>query len=123
MHSANNLLSNNAFVNNGLTVRRSYFNAVENNTVNGKPLVYLENKSNFRIQADAGQVVLVRCDNIKVDELINECKDSKGLPNLEALASISCGECQISFHSPRSASKTFSMVSRASFCIERRGRS
>ncbi|GAG53102.1 unnamed protein product, partial [marine sediment metagenome] len=41
---------------------------VENNTVNGKPLVYLENTSNQTI-TDAGQVILVNCDNITLANL------------------------------------------------------
>jgi parallel beta-helix repeat protein len=43
-------------------------NIVEGNTVNGKPLVYLEDISNYTV-ADAGQVVLIRCKNIRVENL------------------------------------------------------
>jgi len=38
----NNTLISNIFVNNGLFVWYSHDNIVEDNTVNGKPLVYLE---------------------------------------------------------------------------------
>jgi len=41
---------------------------VENNTVNGKPLVYLEDVTNCSV-GDAGQVVLVGCDGIRVENL------------------------------------------------------
>jgi parallel beta-helix repeat protein len=41
---------------------------VEDNTVNGKPLVYLEGVTNYSV-GDAGQVVLVRCDSIRVENL------------------------------------------------------
>jgi parallel beta-helix repeat protein len=41
---------------------------VENNTVDGKPLVYLEGASNYTVD-DAGQVILVRCENIRVESL------------------------------------------------------
>ena len=66
--SSNNILTNNTFVNDGISVGGSYQNTVENNTVNGKPLVYLEDESDFTI-ADAGQVILVNCDNITVENL------------------------------------------------------
>ncbi len=68
VYSNNNALRNNIFVNDGLWVSESYGNFVENNTVNGKPLVYLENESDSMI-ASAGQVVLVGCDNITVKGL------------------------------------------------------
>ena len=41
---------------------------MEDNTVNGKPLVYLEDASDFRVN-DAGQVILVNCTNITVENL------------------------------------------------------
>jgi parallel beta-helix repeat protein len=41
---------------------------VEDNTVNGKPLVYLEDASNYTVE-DAGQVILVNCTNITVENL------------------------------------------------------
>jgi len=66
--SNNNLISGNTFVNNGLFVWDSYQNIVENNTVNGRPLVYLEEKSDH-VVADAGQIILVRCENITVKSL------------------------------------------------------
>lgn len=54
----------------GLYVRRSYNNAVDGNTVNGKPLVYLEGVSEAEIRGSAGQVVLVRCRGVRVAELL-----------------------------------------------------
>jgi parallel beta-helix repeat protein len=63
--SNNNSISDNTFVNCGLLVSDSYQNIIENNTVNDKPLIYLEGVSNY-IVSDAGQVILVRCDNILV---------------------------------------------------------
>jgi len=67
-YSNNNILTNNTFVNNGISVGGSYPNTVEDNTVNGKPLVYLEDESDLTV-ADAGQVILVNCDNITVENL------------------------------------------------------
>ncbi len=66
--SSNNVISGNSFVNNGLLVWQTYGNVVSGNLVNGKPLVYLEEVSNYTVQ-EAGQVVLVRCSNIKVENL------------------------------------------------------
>jgi parallel beta-helix repeat protein len=67
--SNNNTLTNNTFINDGFYVEEdSYRNTVTNNTVNGKPLVYIEDTSNFVIQT-AGQVILVNCINITVENL------------------------------------------------------
>jgi parallel beta-helix repeat protein len=66
--SSGNGVSGNTFTNDGLFVYDSYQNSVENNTVNGRPLAYLEGVSNYTV-ADAGQVVLVRCENIRVEGL------------------------------------------------------
>jgi len=66
--SSNNSISGNTFTNDGLHVENSYQNSVENNTVNGRPLVYLEGVSNYTV-VDAGQVVLIRCENIRVEGL------------------------------------------------------
>jgi parallel beta-helix repeat protein len=41
---------------------------VENNTVNSKPLVYLQSISDYVVN-DAGQVILVNCTNIRVENL------------------------------------------------------
>jgi parallel beta-helix repeat protein len=41
---------------------------VEDNTVNGKPLVYLGDVSDYKVE-DAGQVILVNCTNITVENL------------------------------------------------------
>ena len=64
-HSSNNNISDNSFFNDGLFVYYSYQNNVYNNTVNGKTLVYLEEKSN-KVIKDAGQIVLINCNNIIV---------------------------------------------------------
>lgn len=44
----------------------SYMSSVENNTINGKPLVYLENVSNYSV-GYAGQILLVSCSNITIE--------------------------------------------------------
>jgi len=70
--SSNNTVSDNAFLNDGLWVEDAYSNTVDGNTVNGKPLAYLEGKSDCAI-SDAGQVILVNCTNITVDGLDLSC--------------------------------------------------
>ncbi len=61
--SNHNTIINNSFYNNGLYVSYSYHNTIENNTVNGKPIVYLEDESD-KIITNAGQIILVNCNNI-----------------------------------------------------------
>jgi len=56
------------FVDDGLAVWFSYGNVVVDNVVNGKPLVYLEEASGL-VVGDAGQVVVVRCSNMTVQNL------------------------------------------------------
>jgi parallel beta-helix repeat protein len=61
-----NTVIGNTFTNSGLLVgaRR---NTVQDNTVNGRPLVYLEGVSGVTVSGDnVGQVVLVDCDHITV---------------------------------------------------------
>ncbi|RZN34682.1 MAG: hypothetical protein EF813_09715 [Methanosarcinales archaeon] len=63
--SGNSIIEN-TFVNDGVHVcQDSTKNEVRDNTVNGKPLIYLENESDQEIKG-AGQVILVNCDNITV---------------------------------------------------------
>jgi parallel beta-helix repeat protein len=72
--SNNNTITGNVFVNDGLFVYFSYQNTVEDNTVNGKPLVYLEDVSDYKVE-DAGQVIIVNCNNISIEnlDLSNTC--------------------------------------------------
>ncbi len=59
-------IESNVFIDNGLFLSASYNNSVVNNSVNGKPLLYQENKRDVIIDIDAGQIVLIKCDNITV---------------------------------------------------------
>ncbi len=62
----NTVFSNNEFVKGGLVIfERCYQNLFFGNTVNGKPLVYLERQAN-QVIVGAGQVVLIDCANIAV---------------------------------------------------------
>ncbi len=63
-----NTINDNTFFNNGLFVI-SPDNSFNNNTVNGKPLVVLKSESNKVIQSDAGQVILLNCDKITIQNL------------------------------------------------------
>jgi parallel beta-helix repeat protein len=65
-HSERNNISDNIFLKGGLSCYYSYLNAVYNNTVNGKPLVYLENEHDIIINDAAGQIILIRCSSITV---------------------------------------------------------
>ena len=62
----NTVFSNNEFVKGGLVIfEPCYQNLFFGNTVNGKPLVYLERQANQAIDG-AGQVVLIDCTNMVV---------------------------------------------------------
>jgi len=63
-----NTVHNNTFIDDGLHIGVSLDNSVENNTVNGRPLVYLEGVSDVEVE-DAGQIVLVNCRNMTVENL------------------------------------------------------
>jgi parallel beta-helix repeat protein len=63
--SYSNIFINNTFINDGFIVLFSYQNTMINNRVNGKPLVYLEDASDYMVE-EAGQVILVNCNNVTV---------------------------------------------------------
>ncbi len=64
--SSGNVVTNNSFIRCGLGAMYSHrSNAVRDNTVNGKPLVYLEGAADVTV-ADAGQVFLVDCTGVTV---------------------------------------------------------
>ncbi len=68
------VIENNVFVNDGVFVI-STGNSVSNNTVNGKPLLYLEQVSNRYISGSYGQIILVNVTNITVDSQIISSSD------------------------------------------------
>ncbi|MEM2100541.1 MAG: NosD domain-containing protein [Thermoproteota archaeon] len=68
--SSNNMIVKNRFIGCGLDIEKSYGNVVTDNTVNGKPLVYLEGEYGKTIsKGDIGQVILVKCFNMTVENL------------------------------------------------------
>jgi parallel beta-helix repeat protein len=66
--SSDNSVLGNLLVGDGLFVSDSYGNTVLGNLMNVKPLVYLENVSDSAV-VDAGQVILVNCNRIRVENL------------------------------------------------------
>jgi len=72
----NNQISNNTFIGNGIVIPEAYTrdNLIINNTVNGKPLIFLYKQSNKIIDKNAGQIILVTCDNITISSI---CFDKK----------------------------------------------
>jgi parallel beta-helix repeat protein len=66
--SSNNTIAGNVFADGGLSVYNSYGNLVEDNLVNGKPLIYLEGVSDVNV-GYAGQVILVNSANVKIENL------------------------------------------------------
>jgi parallel beta-helix repeat protein len=63
--------SNNAFTNGGLVVfNPGVENTFSGNTINGKPLAYLEGQSSQVIDS-ANQVILVNCNNIEIKNVYN----------------------------------------------------
>jgi len=61
-----NSVANNHFITDGLFVLGSTQNTIVNNTVNGKPLIYLEGCLDYILEEEVGQVLLVHCLNITV---------------------------------------------------------
>jgi parallel beta-helix repeat protein len=75
------IISNNTLKNNGLFIRSTApkENIVKNNTINGKPIVYLEDKSNKIVQQNAGQIILVNCEKIKISSQNLDIKTGIGI--------------------------------------------
>ena len=63
-----NEIIDNVFTNDGVWVYGAWVNTFLNNFVNDKPLIYLEEETDKTIDEDAGQVILVSCDNIEVKD-------------------------------------------------------
>ena len=63
-----NSIENNNFTDYGIAVltENCY---VTNNTVNNKPIIYYEDINNLIISEEVGQVIIVRCDNITIQNM------------------------------------------------------
>jgi parallel beta-helix repeat protein len=68
-YSSSSNITGNTFWHGGLTVSNSYGNVVVDNLANGKPLAYLEGVSDMAMVEDAGQIILVDCNRIRVENL------------------------------------------------------
>ena len=75
-------ISNNEFIKNGIgfsgyvftnvpEVRFNPFNhTIENNTVNGKPMLHFKNQNNIYLEGTtAGQIIIVNCSNVEIKNL------------------------------------------------------
>jgi len=68
--SNHNNIRDNIFMNDGIVVLDSFQNSLEDNTVNGKPLIYLEGVSGHTIKdLAAGQIILVDCEDVSVENM------------------------------------------------------
>jgi len=63
-----NVIKDNTFKNCGVIAFNGFPQTVENNTVNGKPLVCLWGSSNSTVE-NAGQVIIIKCKNVTVKGL------------------------------------------------------
>ena len=86
---ANNIISNNTFIGNGIVIPKGYTrdNIVINNTVNGKPLLFLYKQSDKIIEQNAGQIILMSCKNITIS---SQLFDKKCDVCIELYASQNC---------------------------------
>jgi len=67
MDGAENNITDNTFRNGGISLGASWEGFIlHNNTVNGKPIVYLNEMSNKTVDYPAGQILLNSCENITI---------------------------------------------------------
>jgi len=64
--SSHNTFSNNTLTKGGIFVYESYNNIIKDNIINNKPLIYLEGISDYFFSGDAGQIVIVNCNNMTI---------------------------------------------------------
>lgn len=68
-YSNNNVLTANTLIYNGLIIDNSFDNSFENNTVNGKSILCLEGISDYVAEKNVGQVLFVKCNRMRVENL------------------------------------------------------
>jgi len=66
VNNQDNIISNNNFINNGLQLADSYHTTINDNFINGKPLIYYEEVTDLVISGNSGQIILNRCNNITI---------------------------------------------------------
>jgi parallel beta-helix repeat protein len=62
-------IADNTFFHDGLLLYQCHDNTVTDNTVNGKPLIYLENRDDQTISQQAGQIILVNCSYFTIRDI------------------------------------------------------
>ena len=72
IHSNNNKMNGNSMNKNGIIIQgvslSNYLQEIDtSNTVNGKPVYYWKNVTGKKVPENAGQIILVNCTNVKVE--------------------------------------------------------
>ena len=72
--STNNKIKNNKFLNNGIYLfgddLYEYIHIIENNTINGKSLLYYKNGKNINLYGiEVGQIIIANCSNFKIENV------------------------------------------------------
>jgi len=69
--SAHEKIINNRFIGGGISIgygeKEDYIHEIVNNTVNGRPLYYFYKKNNITITGEIGDIILVDCENITIE--------------------------------------------------------
>ena len=106
-----NIVKDNSFSEGGIRIWYSSNNKLINNTINGKPIVYLEDKTDVEID-EAAQVILVGCERITIKNLniSNTCC---------AIYLSFCNKCTIEENVLKNNSYNIEMYSCKSNLIER----
>jgi len=71
---SNNYFIRNNFINDGIKIEgvdlASYLHQIQNNTVNGKPLLYYKNENNIVLDGvEAGEIILANCSNFDIKNM------------------------------------------------------
>ena len=70
----NNKIKSNKFIDDGLGLFGDeidyYIHDIQDNLVNDKPLYYMYDQNNFDVPSDAGQIILVDCSSVSIEEVI-----------------------------------------------------
>ena len=98
----------NAFFEQGITFGGSVNTTIRNNTMNGKPLVFLQNKSDVVVPEGSGQIILDGCNRISITDQ-NISNTDIGIQLIDS-SDCTIEDCKISLESyyTRGISLTFS---------------
>jgi len=70
----NNVVKSNTFIKDGFDLYGSeidhYIHDISGNTVNDKPIYYLYDKEDYTVPSDAGQIIIVSCSDITVENIV-----------------------------------------------------